>query len=351
MKRKLLYLFPILLSFSVNAEVIVEETWSNGDHTVHDPANNSLAWFTSAAGSTLTSEVGSMTQEGVNRFSVANFTSPGATVAIEDGESITVTFDITLNGTLSGNSFFRFGLWNSGGNRIEQNGLTNNNELFTNYTGYAFFRRANGESASLRKRITDNENSHVLINNFGPYPSLAFTEEVGPLEGNVEYQGEYTLTRFGDELHINFKMNDFEMSAIDEEPLTYEFDSIGFLTGTNMGNGFTLRSVIISKSSEDPDPVYTFEELLDRAFGSWTSIDGQWYESDVLTSFASDEEMWPVIYHADIGWAVVSDSGANGLWLYSPDLDWVWTRADIRDWFYSVEFGWGYSSGGWSPVE
>lgn len=292
-----------------------------------------------------------MTQEGVNRFSVASFTSPGETVVIEDGESLTVSFDITLNGTLSGTSFFRFALWNSGGNRIEQNGLTNTNEIFTNYTGYAFFRRANGESASLRKRVTDNENSNVLINNFGPYLNLSFTEEVGPLEGGVEYQGEYVLTRVGNELKIDFKMNDFEISAIDEEPLTYEFDSLGFLTGTNMGTGFTLRSVVISKSSDDPDPVYTFEELMDMTFGSWNVIGGQWYESDILTTFATDEEMWPVIYHADIGWVIVSEPGSGGLWLYGPGLDWVWTRADIRDWFYSVEFGWGSSSGGWSAVE
>lgn len=223
---------------------LINETWSNGNRTLQDLPNDSMAWFSSGAASNLTATTGSMTHAGTGSHSIAYFTDQGSPVTLQNnGDFLSVSFSITFDGTITGSNFFRFGLWNSGGSRISADGQAASNAVYEDYTGYGFFGRANGESSSLRKRQIDDPS---LLASFGTYDNLQFSSAFDAIVGNTPYNAELIVTRVGDNLSLDFSMNDYSLTVTDTSPLSYSFDSLGFLVGTGMGDGYTLSQVTVA---------------------------------------------------------------------------------------------------------
>lgn len=208
-----------------------------------------MAWFTSGSAANLTATNGSMTHAGTGSHSIAYFTNPGSPVTLQNnGDFISVSFTITFDGTITGSNFFRFGLWNSGGSRISADGQAASNVVYEDYTGYGFFGRANGESSSLRKRQIDDPS---LLATFGTYDNLQFSSAFDAIVGNSAYNAELVVTRVDNNLALDFSMvdsalNEFSLTVTDTSPLSYSFDSLGFLVGTGMGDGYTLSQVTVA---------------------------------------------------------------------------------------------------------
>jgi len=105
-----------LLGSFAHADVIVDETFQSGNRTTYTPPT-SLKWYSANAEDTLTTQVGSMSMSTSDNFALAYFAD--APISLNVGEKLTLS--VVFNGTLAGVSSatgLRFGLFNSGGNRI-----------------------------------------------------------------------------------------------------------------------------------------------------------------------------------------------------------------------------------------
>ena len=64
-----------------------------------------------------------------------------------------------------------------------------------------------------------------------------------------------------------------------------------------------------------------------------------WYQSDWFGTFNHANAEW--IFHQELGWLYHGPVGQNGIWFWSEEMKWVWTRKDL--WPYL----WNQDEGGW----
>lgn len=66
---------------------------------------------------------------------------------------------------------------------------------------------------------------------------------------------------------------------------------------------------------------------------------GGWYKLDWFGSFNAASDPW--IYHLQHGWMYAASETTSGLWLYTFDMDWMWTNHDLYPFMYQ------YSTASW----
>lgn len=333
-------IFLCLSGLAANAGAIVHETWADRERNTQDLAHNSLAWFSSSSPATLTSDLGSMTIEGGGRHVLAYFTDVGESVLLEDGETLRVTFLIRFNHDLPLNDgFFRMGLFNSLGSRIDQDGHTGGNLLFEDYTGYAFAGQMDGSSSSLRRR-----NSGINANLIGTFGAFELLLDVEPftrrLSANVPYLGHFEIKRVDDDNHIEFSIENWGViQRVDEGPGSHSFDTIAFTLGTNIADGFTLYSVKIDHFGQESEPpVISYEESFNVVGEHWQDMGSGYYHSDTLGITYVREITWPWVYSVNLGWIFVGQMSADNVWIYNLDTGWNWSGAITRNYFYSIAY-------------
>lgn len=250
---------------------IINETWSDGNRSNQDLANNSMAWFSSAGSSTVEVTTGSMTQltGSGGRHNLAYFTDPGSPVSIGVGEQLQMNFTVSFPNpeALGAGNDFRVGLLNSQNSRISGDnqggtnttpGNANYQEAFMPYSGYIFSGGVDSSrSISLRKRDPNSTPSGALIASTGAYSTLGNTaSDHTTLSPNVEYFGIFTINRTGlDEAIISYTLSDgnslfADITRIDESGVEFSFDTVAFVLGSNVADGFTLSQVQISAIPE-----------------------------------------------------------------------------------------------------
>lgn len=253
---------------------IINETWADGDRTNQDLGNNSMAWYSSAGSGTVQSGAGFMLQEtGTGgRHNIGYFTESGSPVSIAVGEQIRVNFTVSFPRAtaLGTGNDFRMGLLNSQGSRISADshggtnttpGNANYQEAFMPYSGYIFSGGVDASrSISLRKRLPDSTPSGALIASTGAYVTLGNTQsDHTTLAPGDLYYGIFTVNRTGiDSAEVSYSLSDgqslfFDITRIDESGANFSFDTVGFVVGSNVADGFRLSQVEISLI---PEPRY-----------------------------------------------------------------------------------------------
>jgi hypothetical protein len=64
-----------------------------------------------------------------------------------------------------------------------------------------------------------------------------------------------------------------------------------------------------------------------------------WYQSEWFGTFKHANAEW--IFHEELGWLYHGPVGQNGIWFWSEEMKWCWTRKDL--WPYL----WNQEEGGW----
>lgn len=322
----------------LDAEVIVHETWADRERNLQDLENDSLAWFSSSATSSLTAALGAMTQEGGGRHVVAYFTEAGDPLQLDDGEGFRVEFLIRFNRDLPlQEGFFRMGLFDSGGFRVEMDGHTGENALFENYTGFTFAGQIDGSSASLRRRNTG-QNSN-LIGTFGAFEILG---EVDPfsrgLSAGVPYAGNLNMKRIGDDVHLEFSIENWGViQRVEEDTDYFNFDTLAFTLGTNIADSFTLYSVRLIHEIVDPGtPGIIYEESINVVEQHWDAVGSGFYDAGPLGMVSVLEDHWPWVYSGNLGWIMVGFVNADHTWVYRLAEGWNWASTLTSGHFYSL---------------
>jgi hypothetical protein len=261
----------LAVAMPLTGSSIINETWSDGDRTNQDLANNSMAWFSSAGSSTVQVTTGSMTQlTGTGgRHNLAYFTESGSPVSIGVGEQLQMNFTVSFPnpGALGAGNDFRVGLFNSQGSRISTDshggtnttpGNANYQEAFMPYSGYIFSGSVDdSRSISLRQRNPNSDPSGALIASTGAFSTLGNTaSDHATLSPNVDYFGIFTIDRTGiDSAILSYTLSDgnslfADITRIDETGIEFSFDTVAFVLGSNVAEGFTLSQVQISAIPE-----------------------------------------------------------------------------------------------------
>ena len=89
--------------------------------------------------------------------------------------------------------------------------------------------------------------------------------------------------------------------------------------------------------AENPEGINYGEEkqfTLPRitAGNSWQDglrLDGsdEWWKSDWFGAFYTD--LYPWVYHSNLGWVFVYENSAHGAWLYHERIGWIWTMPGV----------------------
>ncbi|HEV2861284.1 MAG TPA: pectinesterase family protein [Pyrinomonadaceae bacterium] len=188
-----------LLPLVAGAAVVVKDTFSDGNSTVQNLANNSIRIFKGRSTTTRTDAVGSvtfdMTATGGNSEAFwGYFTNSGSPVQLAVGDKLSVSGTFQMTGFVGGGQDIRFGVLNSLGTR-NANDLTGgqNDATFAGDPGYAlgFFPSGSGSPFILYRRTNLNVNN--VFNTFADF--AAITPGTGATARQTLANGTpYTLT-------------------------------------------------------------------------------------------------------------------------------------------------------------
>ncbi|HZH35223.1 MAG TPA: hypothetical protein VEX64_10305, partial [Pyrinomonadaceae bacterium] len=128
--------------FTVGAATLIDDIFADGNSTVQNLPNNSLAIYKARSATVRTDAVGSveynMTATGTGSEAFwAYFTNSGAPVNLGVGDAITFSGTFSLQGFANNGSDIRFGLFNSNGSRVTADKTSGQSDAnFADDTGY-----------------------------------------------------------------------------------------------------------------------------------------------------------------------------------------------------------------------
>ena len=246
--------FTALLGFSCQAATIVNETFTDGTRTTQDPPN-SLAWYSARPASSLTATTGAMTMALVDSANqaLAYFTPSGSPLTLSVGEKLTLTVDFYTS-ALTGSTYttgLRFGLLNSGGDRIASDNQGTSNSAYTNYTGYAStlgnISSNTQVSTSVWKRTGANTaligtqgTIWTVPGNYTASTSLAATPTTYTLTMTLDYQALDNMTVTS--LFTGGSLSGMTYTYVDSSPVA-SFDTLVFWMGSNPFTDMVITSV------------------------------------------------------------------------------------------------------------
>jgi hypothetical protein len=245
---------------------VVNETFSSGNRKTFDPPD-SVPLYSSRASDTLTYTPNiSITQNTGSTAShlLTYFTAGGSQIALAVGDSLKLTFTITLNSSTSvatlGNGL-RFGLFDSsGGSRINDDNI-NTPFTFTGYTGYAGLLNTgtttNGGGLYERNStVTDLIASNA---SYAALPTTAGSVATQAFAANTPYTGTFSITRTGLGLDLTYNFaggsfSDYSLTVHDDTPSVTKFDTAVVHLGPTVADSFSLTQFKIEYTSAVPEP-------------------------------------------------------------------------------------------------
>lgn len=259
------------------AQLLVNETFSDGDRTTNSPPT-SLAWVVGAhrdpgtsAHGTLTVASGAMTldhtqSDGVSSFAavLGYFTPGGSPVSLNVGESLSLTFDVSFQGGAFPNSggAFRWALMNSNNSRLTADQAGNSapgissGSIFNNWRGYEGQSPINpsltGSTNLLTRERTGTGSGLFDSGQFSTFGSSAVQEPL--IEEGLTYEGSLTLTRTGSGVEVVAGLGDvFSVMVLDSTTPVTSFDTIAFFTVPDLTHDITFSNIQLNLAAV-PEP-------------------------------------------------------------------------------------------------
>lgn len=159
------------------------------------------------------------------------------------GDSLSLTFTLTVVNPANSYRDLVFGLMNSGGNQLEQGYYTTNEkkEAVAPFSGY-FIMTQPGDSTSEWSTVPGFRSAQTGSDNFSLYAGAFISDPIGGddpiwaganhdvalnLGNAVTYDGALTITRTGaEENRIQFSLNGVEIDVLHTEATLFAFDTI-----------------------------------------------------------------------------------------------------------------------------
>ena len=113
---------------------------------------------------------------------------------------------------------------------------------------------------------------------------------------------------------------EFELSVGQLEPATRYYYRAYAINGEGTALGAKKR--FTTKRAPQTDP-----------WGNAAALGDGWFHLSWFGAFRPFENDW--IFHQDLGWAYVSGTNEDSVWLWSNDWGWLWTSAESHPHFHS----------------
>ncbi|CAN5687557.1 hypothetical protein BH09VER1_BH09VER1_03710 [soil metagenome] len=237
-------------------ETILNETFAGGEiHTQALPGSAAWAKMASSVagqkGTTL--EIGDgaliltpdpMVSQGQV---LAYFSEKSVSLKVGDSVTLAFTFLATKPG-VAGNGF-RFGLLNSNGKQVGEDGFTDNPKYLT-WNGYAVWTNLVGGATSIRKRA--GESATLFDGAQGVFVALPGNDKGLELVEGVAAKGSLTLKRSGeDEITATFSINGSNLTTMDHSGVCHDFDTVVFRIAQGAAASLSLRDVSITTDTAE----------------------------------------------------------------------------------------------------
>jgi len=259
--QRILPLLLLLVAPLAAQTTLLNDTFSDGSFADQNLTSSAQWLNSSTSGISLSNGTLSVT---AGRHALAYFTPSGSTQALDVGDSISVSLDITFSSVGNASGGFRVGLFDSNGStRPSANG---DNTSFTNYNGYIFtstLDSSTSNSLTLRERATGN-NGALLSTTASPLYATAGSGG-GPtgqtLATGITYSLNYTISRTDSTtLSHTFYLTGgsligFTNTFADPTASTTEFDAFAILSTSTNGSSFAIDNVAITYTAAAiPEP-------------------------------------------------------------------------------------------------
>jgi hypothetical protein len=253
---------------SVSGQIMISETWSDGDRT-NQSLPNSLAWYSSGATAGLTASSangGSMTQSLGSASHVVGFLTDthGQKIELAVGQAIQLNFEVSFQNLGATGNYFRFGLFDSSQVdpriTVDNNGTDGYERTKGSYVNMTNINE--GATVEWRRRSDgrtnlDSGHGHLITSTSAAFAAAGTTStSMGEtLLSDVIYTGILTIMRTDiSESVITASLSGpdgliYEMGSWTETNsfvFTTGYDTVAFASSASNGDSFTLHSMDIS---------------------------------------------------------------------------------------------------------
>lgn len=242
-----------ILAAPLSAATLLNDGFDNGSigpQSLPDTAQ----WYGSTSDN-VTASTGSMTLStagGTTSGLVTAYFTDSGTVSLNSGETLTLSFVFSVTGVDSSVGYFRFGLFDSGGSRLTEQGQGAANSLFNNYSGYATLTNLDSDGSNIGLNKRDNLPNNALLGTTSAYSSLGSTGANFTLENNTTYTSTLTLTYTGTSIIMTQSITGGSLSGIthtlidDSGSLFTEFDTVAISIQSAAANTITFDNINVS---------------------------------------------------------------------------------------------------------
>ena len=241
-----------LLATPLHAEeTILQQTFSDGERSTQ-MLPSSAAWFTSHESEKVAVKKGSLVSD-PNRHLIAYFADPDDLAELKEGESLTLTVEMSVSKPEANYSVLRIGLFNSGGSdsRVTADNEGIINKKFQTYTGYAAFLDF-GQATALTLVRREGDVSDRLIHSSEAFPTtlLKSAGQGGDFVDDEPFTLIFKVSREEGGMRVSCEVADrdgFQADAVDTGSPITTFDTI-VLQGARLGmKDFAIKSVTLSR--------------------------------------------------------------------------------------------------------
>ncbi len=244
----------IALASAGNAQVLVNETFADGNRTNQNPPN-SLAWYASSTiGTRWTVSNNVLYDDSAARSNglAGYFTNVGESVTLTIGQTIVASYDINMQintGANSANNVLTFGLFDSkeAANRQTGDGVGGTTPTSTGYAFFLDLASTGTQSLELSKRDKLDQGG-ALITNDRDFTRMISSTQADLLVSDKDYHLEFSIERTGEtEAVITITITGGDLTSAmtttftDSNSTYFSYDTIAF--STFQGNAGILPGV------------------------------------------------------------------------------------------------------------
>lgn len=250
------------------AVIVLSEDFSDNDRT-NQALPGSSAWFFTRNSTSSTLAVSSaalvMSRGGTSTAThiLTYFTASGSPVSLQDGETLTISFDLTASVVNNEQNAFQIGVYHSNSSRIS-NDVSNSlaASAFNNYRGYRASFSA-GASSSNNYSLYERTGSSTQLQLSGAHSTLgdANTQAINA-SANTPFAVNFSLARVGDGLIFTSEVNGITISRTDAVDAFFNFDTLSITTtmaALGANGTLTLDNLVITLV---PEPSLSLLSLL-----------------------------------------------------------------------------------------
>jgi len=235
----------------------MDDTFSDGSRT-NQALPGSAHWYAGGESRTVGVTSQGLTFQNSNDGVMAYFSATTLNV----GDSLTLSFDYSFTKTVQNDNSFMFGLYNSAGSQMSQDGGNFNANTFKNYTGYA-------TSGILGKDTSKTGFDHIEtrnIKNNNLINMSTYTEgdtdvQSGAATPGQIYEASMQISRTAAGIVVQSQIGDTVMVQTYTNAMFTTFDTVGVFAPNGDAGTFTLDNVQLDYVGA-PEPSTFFAMML-----------------------------------------------------------------------------------------